>query len=292
MLKNLATVNKWYQTTTQSEFPTPLLQKSFERSTDIGGQFSQIYFFSNIWIPVPKKVKEYYGPIDPETHQPTIPTELEGLDPEAFYVNGSGQYEYKYENIGLEPDDLADIYMTQYGYNVLSVPITDPDMLDLKMTAIFKKNYGKYVKLLETLGYAYCPLWNVDGTEQYQYIDSHGDITRTDTPILQTDQELKTAPYDSGTYNATNKTINTYNGTESTSTETHDPVASNVAGIITDMTSGDYSHIEKRLRQGNIGVVSTVKLIEEQRDCVRFSLIQEFFDDINKQLLVGIFPGF
>ena len=55
------------------------------------------------------------------------------------------------------------------------------------------------------------------------------------------------------------------------------------------MTAADYSHIEKRVRQGNIGIVSTVKLIEEQRDLVKFNLIQEFFNDINKQILIGIY---
>lgn len=55
------------------------------------------------------------------------------------------------------------------------------------------------------------------------------------------------------------------------------------------VTGGDKYHTEKRLRQGNIGVTKTQELIEAERNNLRFSLIQEFFEDINKILLVGIY---
>lgn len=282
MLKNLRTVDKWYTETTESEFPTPLLQDSFEKATDVGGQYSQIYFFSDIWIPRPKTYGNKYGENIPEGH-----------NAHEFYVDGNGHFEYKYENVGMPPDEMANAYMTLYGYNMLSVPITDPDMLTLKMKSIFNLNLGKYMKWLDTMGYAYNPLWNVDGSESFQYIDTHGNVTRTNTPILQTDQELKTAPYDSETYKATNKTINTYSGTQSTDTETHTQVTdAALDGPVHAITGGDYSHIEKRVRQGNIGVTMTTQLIEAERELVKFNLIQEFFNDVNKQLLVGIYPGF
>lgn len=55
------------------------------------------------------------------------------------------------------------------------------------------------------------------------------------------------------------------------------------------VTGGDKYHNEKRLRQGNIGVTKTQELIEAERNNLRFSIIQEFFDDINKYILVGIY---
>lgn len=55
------------------------------------------------------------------------------------------------------------------------------------------------------------------------------------------------------------------------------------------VTGGDKYHNEKRLRQGNIGVTKTQELIEAERANLRFSIIQEFFDDINKIILVGIY---
>lgn len=55
------------------------------------------------------------------------------------------------------------------------------------------------------------------------------------------------------------------------------------------VTGGDKYHNEKRLRQGNIGVTKTQELIEAERNNLRFSIIQEFFNDINQYILVGIY---
>lgn len=55
------------------------------------------------------------------------------------------------------------------------------------------------------------------------------------------------------------------------------------------LVGGDKMHLEKYVRQGNIGVTKTQELIEAERQNLRFSVVQEFFDDVNKQLLVGIF---
>lgn len=287
MLRNLRTVNQWYRTLNEDQ--VPLLQNSFGEATDIGGQYSQIYFFSDIYIPIPDKNKAHY------TDQQLA---AKGLDGEGFYINeDTGQYQYTYKNVGLSPSEMADAYMTLYGYNKLSVPFHDPDMLTLKMKSIFKLNYGKYLKLLQTLGYAYNPLWNVDGTDSFQYIDSHGNVTRTNTPILQSSQELQTVPYDNSTsYKNTNKTINTYSGTQSTETETHADILpendNTINGPVHAITGGDYSHIEKRIRQGNQGITMTTQLIEAERECVKFNLVMEFFRDINRQLLVGTYDGF
>lgn len=279
MLKNLRTVNQWMKQKNDQDYP--LLQDSFAKATDVGTALSQVYFFNSIWIPRPKTNAEHYGA-----------SEYTG-DAHAFYVDEKGQFEWKYENIGMAPDSMSETYMTLYGYNMLSVPITDPDMLTLKIRSIFHLNIGKYKKWLDTMGYAYNPLWNVDGSDFFQYIDTHGNVTRTNTPILQSEQELKTVPYDNETYRATNKTINTYSGTQSTEEETHDNVTdAELNGPVHAITGGDYSHIEKRIRQGNQGITMTTQLIAAERELVKFNLIQEFFRDINKQLLVGTYDGF
>lgn len=285
MLKKLRTVNCWYKTMTDEQYPISLLQDSIGKATDVGGQYSQIYFFKDIWIPRPKTYANKYGENIPQGH-----------DAHEFYIDGNGNFEYKYENVGMLPNEMTEAYMTLYGYNKLSVPITDPDMLTLKMKSIFNLNLGKYMKWLDTMGYAYNPLWNVDGSESFQFIDTHGNVTRTNTPILQTEQELKTAPYDTESYRKTNQTTTTYSGTKSTDTETHADILpendNTINGPVHAITGGDYSHIEKRERQGNIGVTMTTQLLQAERDLVRFNLVQEFFNDINRQLLVGTYDGF
>lgn len=281
MLKNLKTVNYWYQTPAITPDTPDTLEWVFKTAT--AGEGSPIpYFFEHIYVPILTR--------DSTTHAPV--------------VGDDGNFVVTYHDIGVSYGELADMYMTLYGYNVLSVPLPRPEIDPLgytngrnmaakKIKSILTLNKYKYLKWIDSMGYAYNPLWNVDGSESFQYIDTHGNVTRTNTPILQTDQELKTAPYDNETYKATNKTINTYSGTQSTDTETHAQVTdASLDGPVHAITGGDYSHIEKRIRQGNIGVTMTSQLIEAERELVKFNLIQEFFNDVNKQLLVGIYPGF
>ena len=55
------------------------------------------------------------------------------------------------------------------------------------------------------------------------------------------------------------------------------------------LTGGDTLHTEKTVRQGNIGVTKTTELIEDARKTVAYSIIQEFFKDINKVILIGTY---
>ena len=274
MLKNLRTVDQWWKIPFDTD---SCLQNAFETATGTGSPIS--YFFSDIYAPILTR---------DSNHAPV--------------VGDDGNFVVTYTNVGVTPAQLTDMYWTLYGKNMLSQPLRTDDgfvksqdvsYLAKKINSILLLNKYKYLKWIDTMGYAYNPLWNVDGSESFQFIDTHGNITRTNTPILQTDQELKTAPYDSETYKATNKTINTYSGTQSTDTETHAQVTeAEISGPVHAITGGDYSHIEKRVRQGNIGVTMTTQLIEAERELVKFNLIQEFFRDINKQLLVGTYDGF
>jgi len=154
------------------------------------------------------------------------------------------------------------------------------------------------------MGYAYNPLWNVDGVEIEQTLDNHGGVNTDVTPMYATKQNLKTNSYD-GTLKDTQETSITYNGTKETTEETHLNAKNLVDNVETDytvgvndtafgqaLTGGDFMHINKRLRQGNIGVTMTTQLLEAERDFVRTNLIKEFFNDINEQFLVGVFPNY
>lgn len=260
----------WYKTKTALSPTLTTLEKVFRNATTIGeGQF----FFDEIWIP------------------------LRTRDNQHQMIDNS----YTYQNVGVSTYDMTLMYNTLYGRNFLSVPLILPtqdvdkydecvDELSTKMKSILNLYLYKYLKWIETMGYAYNPLWNVDGTESFQYIDSHGKVTRKQTPILKTSDELQTTPFDNTTYRNTEKTTTTYSGTFSTDEEEHtNVVTDSIDGPVHAITGGDYSHIEKRIRQGNIGVTQTTQLIESERNLVKFNIIQEFFNDINKQLLIGIY---
>lgn len=57
----------------------------------------------------------------------------------------------------------------------------------------------------------------------------------------------------------------------------------------TEISGGDTLHTEKHVKQGNIGVTETTALLNHARDYLRFSIIQEFFNDINEVILVGVY---
>ena len=53
------------------------------------------------------------------------------------------------------------------------------------------------------------------------------------------------------------------------------------------LIGGDKMEVEKLIRKGNIGVTKTTELIEAQREIVKFSIIDEYFNDLNKVIMVG-----
>lgn len=90
-----------------------------------------------------------------------------------------------------------------------------------------------------------------------------------------------------------NETTYTHNNAENGITDTTygtDYVVQAVDTAFGQMlVGGDKMHVEKYIRQGNIGVTKSTELIEAEREILRFSVLKEFFDDLNEQLLVGIY---
>lgn len=291
--RNLKTVETWYKMPTITSDTVRTLEKVFQNATSRG---NNSYFFGDIWIPLKDRDSDHKM-LDTVT----------------------------YTNVGVTTEQMAQIYRTLYSRNLLSVPLINweddalkyaasVDELSIKMKSILNLNLYKYLKWIESMGYAYNPLWNVDGTEEYQWIDNHGNVVRDNVPILPFASRLKTASYDeeekdtSSTYNAygginkngdteqytvSDGSAKTVSELRSRDTETHEDITGTtpqeIEGPIIAITGGDFSHIEKRVRQGNIGVTKTTELLNDERELVKFNLIQEFFNDINKQLLVGIY---
>lgn len=81
----------------------------------------------------------------------------------------------------------------------------------------------------------------------------------------------------------------------SRSHRTHDAIGYGVSAedtaFGTAISDGDLLHTEKTVRQGNIGVTKTTELIEDARKTVAYSIIQEFFKDINKVILIGTYDN-
>lgn len=277
---NLARVNEWFEINdTSFQYP---LKLAFEYGTQIAGEPQpNEYFFDNIYIPV-KAVTE----------------------------NGIAD-NWTYLNVGLSTQWIARCYRNYNGLNYLSVPLykSNPSesILELgdKIRSVFLMNKPKYLKLLELQGYTYNPLFNVDGVEIRQRLKNEGinNASSTYTPnsltnthsVSSYDSTTKTEYTDVQSGFSTNSTTYTHNNAknrmvidgEETDVDYH--VQSKDTAFGEALSGGDKMENEKYIRQGNIGVTKTQELIEAERQNLRYSVVKEFFDDINEQLLVGIY---
>ena len=288
---------------------TPLSSYIEEILTDTTNVGDQVYLFSDIFMPV-----RLY---DEET--------------------GKLAEDYEYVNVGMTTTELADLYWTMYSGEYLIGAgrgkdlETDILLLKKRCRAIFKKNYGKYLKLIELIGLEWNPLWNVDGVEMHQLLESHGDeanVRTSSTKELQGSNNRKThdtTPYNDTGYRtewkedetgqsaATSGTVSaTYGGetysAQAAATDVAHDIGSAEASLDkkmheqisysvnskdtvfgTGLSGADILHTEKTIRQGNIGVTKTTELLNDAREALKFNIIEEFFKDINKVILIGVY---
>lgn len=66
-------------------------------------------------------------------------------------------------------------------------------------------------------------------------------------------------------------------------------VAASDTAFGTALVGADKMYLEKYIRQGNIGVTKTTDLIESQRNLLKYSIVSEFFKDINEAILIAIY---
>lgn len=246
--------------------------------------------------------------------------------------------EYSYQNVGLTAEEIAGVYADFYGHNYIVEPLKlyagEPGeyvfsygKLGHRIKSVLQMNRAKYLKLIELGGYAYNPIWNVDGEEIYSSLENSGvtdehtetgeDRTQwTDTKLTQqTDintfeggnakpAQTVTTTGDPATDSSGNPTKNytrsraepennttdrTYTHHNADNNGAEYAVAAADTAFNQAATGGDKYHTDKRIRRGNIGLTATQDLIEKQKAAIRSGVLQEFFDDINEQILIGIY---
>lgn len=224
--------------------------------------------------------------------------------------------EWEMADIGLSDSQIAQIYNTYYGQNYLIEKLrkrqddaydyeTSYKNLGKRIQSVFLLNKQKYLKLLDLQGYVYNPLWNVDGTEEYTYLENQGVNDVKNAAKIGT-VTGKTNTYDGTLRDATQTlygTVGSANNNQESETKYTHKNAKNLdenneeqdynatSAFGESIIGGDKFHTEKRIRTGNIGVTKTQELIASERENLRFTVLQEFFDDINKQILIGIFDN-
>lgn len=162
-----------------------------------------------------------------------------------------------------------------------------------------------------------------------QYTDSNsntntktGSVSDSGSSASTHEDTNSVTSFDSSTFNDTDHNTGNQNTTSATNTTTYNEVSDSSSGSIThgahtdtdtttithhnalnglidysggtdlfgnSVTGGDHYHNERRERKGNIGVTKTQELIDSERNNLQFSIIMEFFKDINKIILAGIY---
>lgn len=192
-----------------------------------------------------------------------------------------------------------------------------PDKVHNDVMGLYAYNAYRYIGLYNSTQFDYNPLHNYDMTEKShdetdnshntnnQYGAQENTISegmRTDnvqhgahidsdsTPTVTNTQQATTSPYDTNTYyntnkqtdtlGAVNKTLN-YGEYEDTATKgemtTHGTQGEHV-DVLTSKTLNSYTHYLER--QGNIGVTTSMQLIQSERDLRNFSIYHIIAKDI------------
>ena len=214
---------------------------------------------------------------------------------------------------GFTADEIAEAYWAWFGGNFFPDYYNSDDEFQASITlktnrvvnlihAVFRQNEMKYRKMIELAGFYYNPLWNVDGSEMFSSADAHGN--EVEKSEFQTTSTHKVATYDGGD-TATkveyedvstskpsdgNKLTRSHEGTN-LPVSADDDAFKHVSGetVTGGIANSDFYHVEKRIRQGNIGTTSTQSLIAAERENLKFSILNEFFTDINEVVLIGLF---
>ena len=323
MLWNLATVNEWAQFPIEEGVdPTRFaLQRAFENGTKVAVGPPEKYFFTQIWLPV-KEVTEQ-GIADDWTYQNIGLTVTELADAyQTFYgfnrlsvplIETQG-YQSAYE-LG---EKIKSVFLMNkgkylkllelqgYTYN----PLFNVDGVEIRQSL---ENNG--INNVTTSAGSFGRGLREENNKLTHNVSAYDSTTKeeyNDTTIGQeSDHDLPQLSYDPTTGNLTSPNPKEYNNAaernasyaaSGSSTKYDHQTAKNGANHDEEyevdakdtafnqaLVGGDKMHNEKYIRQGNIGVTKTQELIEAERQNLRYSVVKEFFDDINAQILVGIY---
>ena len=207
---------------------------------------------------------------------------------ETFIPSDYGAKEYLKEYF-----DNAITYDTQVQNNFSSLLLLNDDFgitKKLIISSVVANDY-KWKKLYETTVLTYNPIWNVDGTEtrttEYgEHVTTQNNGERIETMVNgerqnTSNQKLSSYPFDTGTKTATEETDESVTNAQSTDTRTNN-------AVVDSTTSNTHTDKETVTRSGNIGVTSTQKLINEERQVAMFQFINTVLLDIVTDITIPV----
>lgn len=181
---------------------------------------------------------------------------------------------YQYDNTlfdglilpeGMSKDSLVTLILKETAYLECAYP--NSELLKNLITNWCQVNLYNWQKLYNSMNFEYNPIWNKEGTttetrtrENERTVDNTRTNNLTDT--TQGNSENKIAGFNSSTYQPSD---------QSTDSSTNQST-----GTIADDGSSTLSETETLTRRdvGNIGVTSTQRLIQEEREISMFNLYE------------------
>ena len=325
MLWNLATVNEWAQFPIEEGVdPTRFaLQRAFENGTKVAVGPPEKYFFTQIWLPVKEMTEQgiandwtyknigltvteladayqtFYGfnrlsvpLIETQGYQSCY--EL-GEKIKSVFLMNKGKYlkllelqGYTYNPLfNVDGVEIRQSLENQGINNVTNQSVSsgrslqDQNQKSTHNVSAYdsgtKEEYNDITQGNKTGG--------VNNLPRVEYNFQTGEL-ESETPDTYSDVAGQTASYGASGNFTKYEHNNAHNGV--TGHEEYTVDAKDTA-FGEALVGGDKMHNEKYIRQGNIGVTKTQELIEAERQNLKYSIVKEFFDDINAQILVGIY---
>lgn len=230
-----------------------------------------------------------------------------------------------YPNIGFAPADLGDYLEVRWGAQRFGFPLknigywSSQDEVDQARAAVLvkvkriidafcKANKYKYLTLLKTTDFDYDPITNYNMQEDKT--QTNGQETFTHTPVADSghSKTTNTPAETTQTQTANNPKsehyTTTYEDAQQNRLAYYDQQSGSVSNATTVDTNGEvevdyndpkYTDTKSRdtdkytlTRKGNIGVMTTQDMILSEREVARFNIIDEFFKDLNSQILLSI----
>lgn len=216
-----------------------------------------------------------------------------------------------FESIGFNNAALQDYWHKLYLERYVGFPSTDSSTSDITRIMELINNTAaalapKYYAKIYSIKADYNPISNYDMVEEGLDVtnigkQSNSGTTNSSNQMSGTDSSVTTnriAPYDSEetlTHDSSTTTTNpgtksTVTGTQNTSTTYEDAGQQSIK--LKDETkswNGSQTSQHAFKRSGNIGVTTTQQMLQSEIDLKAKNIIQEFFDDINKQILLKVF---
>jgi hypothetical protein len=225
---------------------------------------------------------------------------------ESYVDNNVLKYRDSFADIGVSTATITDIFYTTYFnrkfFREIKRHFDTGEYINSDnyakefgkwISSVYMKNSPKYLGNIALLGYKYDPLYNYDMNETSGSWIKDGDNKIETTPSGTVTTEHDRTQYDNTNYVHESKDVTTYANAKTTTDEKHQHISDTITSA-NDIYGSERSNLDKLAggkirRYGNIGVTTTQQMIEQERNKLKFSIINDFFNDLDTELLLNIY---